>query len=410
MWRKTIVAAIAAFPIICVSGFAQDSNQDDDFICLTQDHSVRSGRSYYQILFADDVKWLYDKGAVPGSTPNNIKIGVVFLDGTEEQKKQVRELAQTWITEAKAGIEWVFDPFDPTNPAVNQIRITFRGKDGPWDRGNWSAVGREALDIPKAQPTMSFATENGKAPGQRAILHEFGHALGLEHEHQHPWRTFDLEPKKAVIVKDHVNTAWCSKKDPLDPKKTVFMTQQECEKKVEEQIIKTKLVAQLCPGSTAYDPASVMHYPIPAAWTVQGKPIGGADTLSPGDTKCIGATYPRKGVTSVGTQPPPEVREEPYCRVDVVKRPLFIRTRPYKSKETIVHDRYNLDRDAEIYVTRLSAAHPAAANWGHTSRFCTKNRHRPDFWDHLVRPGYVSFRDLKCSQDPPARCGPFRAR
>lgn len=389
-------------------GLRRTPIKDDEFICFTADSTIiPSRREYYQILFAEKVKWR-DQDGVPGSTQGNIKIGVVFLDGNDTQKEEVRKYARTWITESQAGIEWVFDPYDPTNPAVNQIRITFKGKNGPWPRGNWSAVGREARDIPKTEPTMSFATDTDKAPSQRAILHEFGRALGLEHEHQHPWRTVDL--RRDEIVKDHMGTAWCTKAGQ-EPNKTVPMTKQECEKKVDEQIINTKLIAELCHGSEAYDPKSIMHYPILDRWTRQNKSIGPNIELSRDDKKCISDTYPTK-VVGPPVPPPGSAPPEAYCYVNIRFESfefLRIRTMPKLSQETAVDDHFNLRDNTLIHVTRLTnadpPANPPADGWRHADQICLENS-----WDNLVRPGYVLYRYLRCAQTAPPRCGPIRPR
>lgn len=55
------------------------------------------------------------------------------------------------------------------------IRISFE------DDGAWSYVGKDALDIPKDQATMNFGWLDAST-----IMHEFGHCLGMIHEHQNP--------------------------------------------------------------------------------------------------------------------------------------------------------------------------------------------------------------------------------
>lgn len=57
------------------------------------------------------------------------------------------------------------------------IRISFVK-----DKGSWSANGKSALKLGKDKATMNFAWLD-----VRTILHEFGHVLGMEHEHQGPY-------------------------------------------------------------------------------------------------------------------------------------------------------------------------------------------------------------------------------
>ena len=50
----------------------------------------------------------------------------------------------------------------------------------------WSKVGTDANSVPPNQPTMNFTFgENYPLDFQRyLVIHEFGHVLGLQHEHQ----------------------------------------------------------------------------------------------------------------------------------------------------------------------------------------------------------------------------------
>lgn len=53
---------------------------------------------------------------------------------------------------------------------------------------SWSKLGSEAQNTKLGEPTMVLDLSNCSGDYQKkaTILHEFGHALGLGHEHQHP--------------------------------------------------------------------------------------------------------------------------------------------------------------------------------------------------------------------------------
>lgn len=109
-----------------------------------------------------------------------------FLDGTPAQQAKVDSVVQELEHYANITLHNTDDVDDA------QIRISFSGS------VSWSFYGQDALSVsdPKA-PTMMFddldvdnatatAIEKGK------ILHQFGHALGLTHEHLSPTATGGL--------------------------------------------------------------------------------------------------------------------------------------------------------------------------------------------------------------------------
>ncbi|MGI8277354.1 M12 family metallopeptidase [Bacillus mycoides] len=101
---------------------------------------------------------------------------VHFLDGGSDLRQKVEEVAHIW--EEYANIKFTF-----VNDINAEIRITFEGQDAK------SKVGRDCLTADAGQPTMwlGMLKSYSREEDIRAIiLHEFGHALGLYHEHQHP--------------------------------------------------------------------------------------------------------------------------------------------------------------------------------------------------------------------------------
>jgi hypothetical protein len=64
------------------------------------------------------------------------------------------------------------------------IRISFEA-----DGTSWSLVGTDALRMARGAATMNLGwvsddDEKISEEDRRGILHEFGHAIGMEHEHQ----------------------------------------------------------------------------------------------------------------------------------------------------------------------------------------------------------------------------------
>jgi hypothetical protein len=112
-------------------------------------------------------------------------LNVCFLDGGREARDHVAEVAQRWT--ASTSLQLDFGPAgnrrscssgDPAN-----VRVSFVGP------GYWSYVGIEARQINAKKQTLNLQGMNKAtftADDDGIILHEFGHAIGFEHEHQSP--------------------------------------------------------------------------------------------------------------------------------------------------------------------------------------------------------------------------------
>lgn len=150
----------------------------------------------------------------------------------------------------------------------SQIRISFA------KGGSWSYVGTDNLSIGKNYATMQFGWLTDKSDDteiRRVVLHEFGHAIGLQHEHQHPQS--GIHWNKEAIYAEYAKYGWNRSM-------------------VDNNLFKTFDADQT--NFTSYDPTSIMHYPIPKEHTTDGYSVGWNTTLSENDKNWIKTYYPQK--------------------------------------------------------------------------------------------------------------------
>lgn len=197
---------------------------------------------------------------------NGRKLRLLFLDGNEATKHRVIQHARQWTQYANIDFEFVTSP-----PA--EIRVTFRA------RGNHSYLGTDALTVKdQGKHTLSLsALSANKEDSSRTILHELGHALGIEHEHLSPNSTLQLDREK---IKRDCFVRYGFKEDV-------------CEHAIFKEIDEENVTA------FDFDPHSVMgydfHHSHYKTGSVQIAHIGG---LSLGDKLGIAAVYPGKAEAS----------------------------------------------------------------------------------------------------------------
>lgn len=193
------------------------------------------------------------------------KITVSFLDGDPNIQAKVKDAAKKWVSPGPANLRLDFRN-DTTDTL---IRISFQFN------GSWSTVGttcRQVTDL--TEPTMNYGwlTPNSTpAELERVVLHEFGHALGLIHEHQNPAGGIDWNRENVIRDLSGPPNNW-----PLD-------------------VIEHNMFAAHAAHETNFtetDPDSIMMYPIPASWTMNGFSADLNNGLSTKDKQFIRAEYP----------------------------------------------------------------------------------------------------------------------
>jgi hypothetical protein len=205
--------------------------------------NMRSGASRAAVLKAK--KW-----------PNGSTLRVRFMGGNATQQDIVRQFAPEWTKHANLEVNF-------GNATDAEIRISFDGADGAW-----SYIGIDCKNIPVNEPTMNLGWQD-----EGVVLHEFGHAIGLIHEHQNP--DGGIKWNRANVIRDLSGP----------PNNWDLAT-------IEHNMFAAYAREQL--NSTALDKKSIMLYAIPTRWTMDGFQSEPNEVLSEVDERFIGdrVNYP----------------------------------------------------------------------------------------------------------------------
>jgi hypothetical protein len=127
--------------------------------------------------------------------PEVTTLSVCFFRGDSALRGRIASVAKNWLQQP-VGIALDFGAPPNYRSCVSsgddQIRIGFQYT------GYWSLVGQDSyVDASQMEESMNFQGFLVRPPDgrefTRVVLHEFGHALGFEHEHQHPWAQCDFD-------------------------------------------------------------------------------------------------------------------------------------------------------------------------------------------------------------------------
>ena len=190
---------------------------------------------------------------------NGSTLRVKFLEGTPEQQATAKAQALWWTEQANLNFEF-------TDASDAEIRVTFDPNDGAW---SW--VGTDARKIPFNQPTMNLGFLDGGTAG-----HEFGHSIGLGHEHQNPLG--GIEWNEDVVIK--------SLSGPPN---------NWTEDQIRFNVLNKYSMDQI--RGTQFDPESIMLYFFPGTWVKSGIGTRANDVLSNLDKMFIASreAYPGRG-------------------------------------------------------------------------------------------------------------------
>lgn len=199
----------------------------------------------------------------PGRT-----LRVRFLDGNSVVHRKIEAYAHQWSQHANIKFKFGSDP-------NAEIRISCRQGDG-----SWSYLGTDALNVDKDKPTMNYGwltPTSSDDEYSRVVLHEFGHALGCIHEHQHP--KAGIPWNRDAVYRYYMGPPNNWTKEQVD----------------------NNLLRLLDRDSTQFskfDTQSIMLYAIPKELTIGGFEVGWNRQLSVTDKQFIGRTYPARSGSS----------------------------------------------------------------------------------------------------------------
>ena len=227
------------------------THQDASHYCMVPMPAESAGKTKAALL--NEFKWQ------PGT-----QITVRFLEGEEDLHKRVAAVAREWTGPQMANVGLKF-----VDNGDADVRVAFQQGDG-----SWSYLGTMCQQISASEPTMNYGwltPDSDEDELRRVVLHEFGHALGLIHEHQNPNRPIAWNRAAVIADLSRPPNSW----GPAT---------------IEHNIFKRYDPGKV--SSTPVDASSIMMYPIPASWTTDGFSAGFNGELSQTDKKFIRDAYP----------------------------------------------------------------------------------------------------------------------
>lgn len=197
-----------------------------------------------------------------------------FMDGTDKQKNWVKSVISSKLEPICNKIKFVWD----ADKQISDIRVSFATPGQAY-----SYIGSDALQIPIDSHTMNlgwidddtqYDTEAYKNTGH-VVLHEFGHAMGMVHEHQNPKNNPIVWNKEVVIEWLRRTNGW----DDQTIENNMFKKYGDYElcqqaKAMPDSLEKQDRIQNFCEGEvvngSVYDPKSIMHYFFPKEWIQEG--------------------------------------------------------------------------------------------------------------------------------------------
>ena len=225
-------------------------NTNKNYYCLIRTATGTTGNTKAALL--NEARW------------NVTRLNVAFLEGDPGLQQRVLAVAREWTGPDMANLQ-----FAEASDSQGDIRVAFQQ-----GNGSWSYLGTHAQHIDAGEPTMNFGwltPESSDDDVRRVVLHEFGHAIGLIHEHQNPQKPIDWNRAAVIADLSGPPNNW--------DEATIDFNMFDAAVANEHNF-------------TAFDPRSIMMYAFPPEWTTDGFSTDENVELSPTDKQFIAQEYP----------------------------------------------------------------------------------------------------------------------
>lgn len=221
-----------------------------------------------------------EQGVLSGAKQWSLEepIRVCFFGGTPDLRRRIVNVASAWEL---PGTTIKFDFGDRNNPRLCGGRRNYDIRVGYSLPGYWSFIGQDSLIYaPQTEQSLNLARFDvstiADAEFQRVVLHEFGHAIGLQHEHQIPDATCEAEFDWPVIYSKLSGPPnnWSKATIDFNMRSRPYFTGDI---------------------ATDFNPKSIMLYSFPPSYYrlgIQSKCYTPQNTtISPGDVKTVSLAY-----------------------------------------------------------------------------------------------------------------------
>ncbi|KAK7984395.1 hypothetical protein PG989_011797 [Apiospora arundinis] len=186
---------------------------------------------------------------------------VCFANGSDEERELVKSTVEKHYHAIDMSVRFKFlEARDWNGPGA--ICITFENSDSSWCR-----LGLLPPRNDPENPTMCLSLQGlGRDEKQQVVLHEFGHALGLHHQHQHPDSGIKWNEEKLKRMNPDISSR-AIHKNYIDTIRSL--------------------------AHVPYDRDYIMHYSVSLHMATNlTEPIRSQKVLSEGDKKLLMSMYP----------------------------------------------------------------------------------------------------------------------